>query len=370
MHIGCTNKLLKYIQVEATAADTSVPPMLRWSANMVTIDRRRTIVVGNDSSRYGFVLYGIRAKDIKNLGSLILDGIRSCLEAECIAPELIERYLDECGSQIVYTKMPDRSVIARLNQLCARITWYADEFADDRILQNHVVLGINADYITAWVGDKRAYVSVEEQFASDISTRYGVHPYRCKAAELEVELELESTCTRRIVVPLRYTFRQLHLMIQRLFCWQGYHLHDFWIEYHPDGRLKHTLVGSPREFEIEGEVMQPDWDVQLSEVFPRLDHIIYNYDFGDNWIHHIRLEEIIEDYDKNYPVLIEGEGDAPPEDAGGPIGYAHLMRVLDDPDHPSHFELKAWFDRMRCAPFDIERINQLLKSSIRVHGSR
>jgi len=69
-------------------------------------------------------------------------------------------------------------------------------------------------------------------------------------------------------------------------------------------------------------------------------------------------------------VLIEGEGDAPPEDAGGPIGYAHLMRVLDDPDHPSHFELKAWFDRMRCAPFDIERINQLLKSSIRVHGSR
>ncbi|HLW21620.1 MAG TPA: hypothetical protein VKZ39_00345, partial [Sphaerochaetaceae bacterium] len=128
---------------------------------MVTIDRRRTIEVGNDSSRYGFVLYGIRAKDIKNLGSLILDGIRSCLEAECIAPELTERYLDECGSQIIYTKMPDRSVIARLNQLCARITWYADEFTDDRILQNHVVLGINADYITAWVGDKRVYVSVE-----------------------------------------------------------------------------------------------------------------------------------------------------------------------------------------------------------------
>ena len=361
---------MEYIGVEAVPSDTSVPPMLRWSANMVTIDRRRAIIVGNDSSRYGFVLYGIRTKDIKNLGKLMLSGVRACLESECIAPDLIERYMDECGSRIRYTKMPDRSVIARLNQLCTRVTWYADEFTDDTILQSHVVLGINADYITMNIGEKREYVSVNEQFATDISSRYGMPPYRCRAAEFVVDLELESTCRRRIIVPLGYTFRHFHLILQKLFCWQSYHLHDFWIDYHEDGRLKYTLVGSPREFEMADELTQPDWAVCLSEIFPGHEDIVYNYDFGDDWIHHIHLVRIIEDYDKNHPVLVEGEGDAPPEDVGGPIGYAHLLRVLADPEHSNHHELKAWYEKMRCLPFDFERVNRGLRTSVRVHGSR
>ncbi len=32
---------------------------------------------------------------------------------------------------------------------------------------------------------------------------------------------------------------------------------------------------------------------------------------------HIRLHEIVDDYDKNHPVCLDWEGEAPPEDVGG-----------------------------------------------------
>ena len=104
MQVECTKKLLDYIGVKAKVADESIDPVFRWSANLIQINRRRTIVVAHDSSRYGFVLYGIKAKDIHNLGDLLLDGIRTCLELECIDPDLITRYLSDCGTPVVFTK--------------------------------------------------------------------------------------------------------------------------------------------------------------------------------------------------------------------------------------------------------------------------
>jgi hypothetical protein len=220
---------------------------------------------------------------------------------------------------------------------------------------------INDDFITVKNGQKRDYVNVYEKLGEDLGKRYGVHPYRCQAAEFEVELELESVCRRRIIVPMGYTFRQFHHILQRLFCWQDYHLHDFWIERHPNGRLKHTLIGFPREYDLEEESTREDALVRLSEIFPHYDHIVYNYDFGDNWIHHIRLLGIIDGYDKNHAVCLSGEGNAPPEDVGGTGGYARLLRILADPRDSEHDDMQAWYDSMGCRPFDLEQVNRQLR---------
>ncbi len=361
MQVGCTKKLLDYIGVKAGPIETQEDPALGWSANILTINHRRSVVVANDSSRYGFVLYGIKSKDIKGLGGLILEGVRACLEVECIAPELIERYLDDCGSGVTFTKTANRSLVARLNQLCILVEFFAEEFTTGQLLQRQVILRLNEDLFTIKDSQKRDYFSVHERLGEDIRRRYGIHPYRCQAAEFEVVLELESLCRRRIVVPLGYTFRQFHEVLQSLFCWQRYHLHDFWIERYLNGRLKHTLVGYPREYEEEGETTQEDALVCLSEIFPPHDHIIYNYDFGDDWIHHFRLVGIIDEYDKNHAVCLSGEGEAPPEDVGGAFGYARLLRVLSDPTDPDHDDLKIWYDSMHCMPFDLERVNRRLK---------
>lgn len=43
-----------------------------------------------------------------------------------------------------------------------------------------------------------------------------------------------------------------------------------------------------------------------------------------------------------YPRLIEVSGRCPPEDCGGPWGYAELLEAIKDPAHESHAELTEW----------------------------
>ena len=75
MQIGCTKKLLDCIGTIPAPVDTAIDPRLSWSANFITINRRHAVVVANDSSRYGFVLYGLKAKNFKSLDKLVIDGI-------------------------------------------------------------------------------------------------------------------------------------------------------------------------------------------------------------------------------------------------------------------------------------------------------
>ncbi len=368
MQLGCTKKLLDYLGKKGGPADTNIAPLLSWSANLITLNRRHVLVAANDSSRYGFVLYGLKAKDVKALDKIILDGIRTCLEIECIAPELIEQYIADCGDTVSFTKTANRTVVARLNKLCERAAWYTEGLTTDKLLQPQIQLSLNYDFITDKSDPAGHHMIPYEKLAKDLADRYSAPPYRCRAAELEVELELEpeSVCRRRIVVPLSYNFQQLHLGLQTLFCWQDYHLHDFWIERYPNGRLKYTLVGFPREDEYEGETTRMDRDVCLSEIFPAYEHIIYNYDFGDDWIHHIRLVRIVEDYDKNVPVCLVGEGDAPPEDVGGPDGYARMLLILANPQDVEYEDIKSWFEGMRCEPFNLKHVNYDLSKSARL----
>ncbi|MBT2667253.1 hypothetical protein J7J00_17375 [Bacillus sp. ISL-4] len=37
------------------------------------------------------------------------------------------------------------------------------------------------------------------------------------------------------------------------------------------------------------------------------------------------MERIIADFPKNQPVCLEGEGDTPPEDVGGSLGYEDYL---------------------------------------------
>ena len=51
------------------------------------------------------------------------------------------------------------------------------------------------------------------------------------------------------------------------------------------------------------------------------------YDFGDDWIHEIRLEEWTNAL-MSVVRCLDGEGVAPPEDCGGIGGYAHFKKLL------------------------------------------
>jgi hypothetical protein len=80
----------------------------------------------------------------------------------------------------------------------------------------------------------------------------------------------------------------------------------------------------------------------------------YLYDFGDGWEHTIKVERITDPVPGlAYPLLINATGRCPPEDVGGPWGYAEFLKAIADPKHESHAEMIQWAGE----PFDPNTID-------------
>ena len=124
MKLECTKKLLDYLGVKpekTTSEPAESDSLCAWTANLLTLNRRKTIVAVNPASRCMFVLYGITAKHIPKMPELILEGIRQMLKSEYIRPEIIENYLDDCGKTVEFVPNSSRSVISVCNQACERV---------------------------------------------------------------------------------------------------------------------------------------------------------------------------------------------------------------------------------------------------------
>ncbi len=115
---------------------------------------------------------------------------------------------------------------------------------------------------------------------------------------------------RRVVIPERISFYELHLVIQCLFGWEDCHLHNFSIP------SENIYIDEEETFSL--------WDVHYSEkttlvdrFFPGFKWIRYTYDFGDDWRHKIIFEKIDESYKERYAALLKVKGDDFEEDTGG-----------------------------------------------------
>ena len=83
--------------------------------------------------------------------------------------------------------------------------------------------------------------------------------------------------------------------------------------------------------------MKKAWTYKLTSYFKNPgDTITYRYDFGDDWHHTITLESIVEGYPVGYPMLLEAEGNCPPEDVGGSGGFDYFLEAWNHPEHPEH----------------------------------
>jgi hypothetical protein len=160
---------------------------------------------------------------------------------------------------------------------------------------------------------------------------------------------------RRLLVPADTSLAWLHATIGAAFDWHGGHMHVFETVYgdfgHADRELGHRADGS----------------VTLEQVAPQVKaKIRYTYDFGDDWVHDIVVEKVLDrDPSIAYPLCTGGKRAAPPDDCGGIWGYEELAEVLADPAHPEHEERLAWLglaDASRFAPdaFDMEAVNRRL----------
>lgn len=162
------------------------------------------------------------------------------------------------------------------------------------------------------------------------------HFYRFRISLLDIEPEI----WRLIEVPETYTFWDLHVAIQDAMGWLDYHLHEFVPERLRDPNTGH--IGVPQGPTDDEYVA--GWEVPVARYFERPgDASRYEYDFGDGWIHMVRLEAIEpKERGVKYPRCVDGKRACPPEDCGGVPGYYRLLKVLANPHDEEHDEMVDW----------------------------
>ena len=103
--------------------------------------------------------------------------------------------------------------------------------------------------------------------------------------------------------------------------------------------------------------------VKLNQVVQREKaKFLYLYDFGDSWEHSILVEKVLpREPEVSYPLCVKGKRACPPEDCGGPWGYAEFLEAIQNPEHPEHESFVEWiggeFNSEAC---DLDEINQRL----------
>lgn len=159
---------------------------------------------------------------------------------------------------------------------------------------------------------------------------------------------IEPHIWRLLRVPDAFTLHQLHRVLQIAFSRLDYHLYAFEV-----GKRRFESPDPEAEYETEDSTAIRLRDLKLSAG----SEFTYVYDFGDDWEHDIRVEKVLgmpaERGPDWSPRLLDGARAAPPEDAGGPHGYATMLEALRDPEHPEHDEYRQWLPRS----YDPERFD-------------
>lgn len=168
MLIQCTKKLLDQLNIDFEEQPQE-ESLFSWHANLITVYRRKVIVLVNDKNRYVIIVSGLKDKDFKRLDELIIKAIKETLKAEGIKQEFIEKFINH-SKGIIYTKTKNPSAIAKMNKAC-EILEYHEELLEDEAICN-VAMSIKANQYSMSDG-KSSFIYPNEEMYKDLESFAG-----------------------------------------------------------------------------------------------------------------------------------------------------------------------------------------------------
>lgn len=153
-------------------------------------------------------------------------------------------------------------------------------------------------------------------------------------ASLVLKVELvgaEPPVWRRITTPSHCRLDRLHLVIQDVMGWDNAHSFEFANE-------RNSFTGA----ELSSGMLPASAGRVVTLGSEAGESFRYVYDFGDDWVHDVTVEEIRPAETPNNPVYLEGTGACPPEDCGGIVGYQNLLASLATPTAEDHADAVEW----------------------------
>ncbi|WP_211704278.1 plasmid pRiA4b ORF-3 family protein, partial [Paraburkholderia aspalathi] len=112
--------------------------------------------------------------------------------------------------------------------------------------------------------------------------------------------------------------------------------------------------------------MTDDTGVRLDTICQPGGGFIYNYDFGDGWEHVVVIEKAVAiDPGIRYPRCTAGRNACPPEDCGGPWGYADMLKTLAGKRNRERAELIEWLGgEFDPGEFDLAQANRMMSDYV------
>ena len=153
--------------------------------------------------------------------------------------------------------------------------------------------------------------------------------------QLKIQLaRISPPVWRRVLVPGEIDLGEVHDVIQTAFGWNDSHLHQFEVGAHRYG---------PSYPDVGLDDAEDESQAKLFRLAGEGSRLTYTYDFGDDWDHHITVEKVLDPQPgARYPTCTAGRRACPPEDVGGPWGYADFLDALADPNHDEHEQWTEW----------------------------
>ena len=192
-----------------------------------------------------------------------------------------------------------------------------------------------------------------------------------KAYKVTIRMtDVEPVVWREVMIPYGATFQRLHFIIQRVTNFQswmkGREIHFFEVSLPEENMI---VTDDPFAYEkfkrrkksSAGATVRQPQTLKIDVFLEKYGKLHYTYDFGDDWRFDIVLDEIVDDYHFGYPLLIAGSGEAPPEDSGGPPGFAEFLKIIADDKHPEQSERLFWAKEQGYERYDHQQINGYLK---------
>ncbi len=141
---------------------------------------------------------------------------------------------------------------------------------------------------------------------------------------------------RRLIIPVKATFEDLHCVIQEIFGWEDEHLWEFKLD---DGELTIVMDSEDDDWSEDYDDRLMASECSLRQMLEEGEKFKYIYDFGDWWEHDIKVEKLVKNSGDMVKV-IKAKGADMIEDCGGIWGY---------------------YDRIETAnPFDMDAVNAVL----------
>jgi len=284
-------------------------PMVRWSGKLTKIADKESLILCHDQTRFTCFIYDVQDLSRDALEKLIYEGLQRSLLDLGISETLVDRYMQGSG-EVVFTTIKGQTYSNRLDKAeeeIVRRKQFITPYTQSQSLISNI---INSTAVIAKRGEGKKYpytsmtrVLEETQGEAELELH--------TAYTLFVQLELKGLDSwRKVMVPGSITFRQLHYVMQILFDYDNNHMFEFLVQ----GMFSYYRV-QPRSdnafgiFDLfEADEPESDTDLTLEQAMEIIDDLtmFYRYDFGAEWIHHIRVQKTQVSEPVTFPVLMFG----------------------------------------------------------------